>query len=136
METRRDRLIRLRGNRSHEEIAAWLSDRLDRTIGKGTVWKWEQVDEPNIDLEVFFALAELYEIDPRQLATGEPRGKHDAPPNLLSLVDDYTSIDVDVRAPMRALIAKLAEHANNRAPPRKARDKNKTKQRPTVLETE
>jgi transcriptional regulator with XRE-family HTH domain len=125
METRRERLIRLRGGRSHEEIGAALSQSLGRKIGKGTVWKWEQSDDPNIDLEVFFALADFYEVDARELATGEPPRDGDVPPNMLALIADYSVIDEETRGPIRALIRALADRAGDKPPPRKVRNKNK-----------
>lgn len=58
---------------SHAQVGIELAKKLrrPRPIGKGTVWKWEQSDSPDIELDVFFALADLYGVDARELAIGK-----------------------------------------------------------------
>lgn len=101
------RLKELRGARSHQEVATALSKALRRTIGKGTVWKWEKVDSPNIELDVFFALADFYEIDPRELAIGKKSKNAALPLRRQNLILAYGRLPADARTHIRGLIEAL-----------------------------
>ncbi len=86
---------------------------------KANLSKIESKPKSRVSLDVFFALAKFYEIDARELATGEAQSKSDVPPSMLALINDYSAIDMEVRGPIRTLIGKLAEQANEKRPTKK-----------------
>lgn len=109
------------------EEKGWTLQQLGKKCGvtKATVSKWEshKLGTPDIELHVFFKLAKALELDASELATGVSPDDDAVAPNMRSLIDDYEAIDLELRRPLRVLIQKLAEHANNKPTPRKARDK-------------
>jgi transcriptional regulator with XRE-family HTH domain len=118
--TRGKRLKDLREARglSHAEVGKELGRLLKRKpIGKGTVWKWEKTAAPDIELDVFFALAELYEVDPRELATGKKATRYnqtDLLPSRFALISAYGRLPSEIRAPIRAMIETLDTMLNPR----------------------
>jgi transcriptional regulator with XRE-family HTH domain len=111
------KLKELRGARRLEDVA--------KEVGttKANLSKIESKPKTRLDLKVFFALARYYEVDPRELATGESKIIDEIPPSMLALIDDYAAIDLELRGPIRILIGKLADQAKEKSSPRKARDK-------------
>lgn len=113
------RLRKTRYDRDKKWTLEWVAGEVGTT--KANLSKIESKPSTRIELSVFFALADLYEVDPRQLATGE---QPESPaPNMIPFIECYLSIDTDVRAPIRALIEKLAELAHSKQAPRKERSK-------------
>lgn len=113
METRGQRLKGLRTARkmSQSQLAEELG------VTKANVSKWESRASPNIDLDVFFALAKFFDIDPRELAIGEattPSPTPDIPPRRLSLIRLYGTLPDELRMPIRSLIETLATAGNER----------------------
>lgn len=113
METydRGKRLKDLREERglTHAEVGAALTKLLHRRkkIGKGTVWKWEKSKSPNMELDVFFALADLYDIDPRDLAIGKTDQEDPLPPRRKALINAYGRLPDEHRGAMRLIIETL-----------------------------
>lgn len=121
------------------EAKGWSLEELGSRIGvkKATVSKWEnhKNGKPDIELDVFFDLARVLELDARELATGMPPDPSDVAPNMRALVDDFEVIDTEVRGPIRALISTLAEQVRAAGKqPRKARDKTKVRARLVAVE--
>lgn len=113
METRGERLKRLRLDRklSQEKLAEAIG------VTKANVSKWESRASPNIDLDVFFALAKFFEIDPQELATGHAsKGgpPPDLPPKRLALIRAYGELPDELRMPIRSLIETLQTARNER----------------------
>lgn len=113
METRGDRLKRLREDRNLTQT------QLAKAIGvtKANVSKWEARAAPNIDLDVFFALAKFFDIDPQELATGHPLVPlkwPDIPARRLALIRAYGGLPEELRMPIRSLIETLAVAGNER----------------------
>lgn len=83
--------------------------------GKAAVSKWEKDAHINIELDTFFKLADVLEIDPRELLTGEAAAhKPDLPPHRLALIQAYGRLPSDVRMPIRAMIQTLDLAATER----------------------
>ena len=117
--TRGERIKALREKRgdSQTQVGAAVAKLLRRkAIGKGTVSKWEN-DSSDIELEVFFALADYLEVDPRELATGKKSVRYnsmDLPPSRFALISAYGRLPEDLRAPIRAMIESLDTTLNPR----------------------
>lgn len=110
METRSARLRRLRMAKKMSLQA--VGDVVG--VEKATVSKWEnhKAGTPEIDLAVFFKLADLYNIDARELATGKPSARPALPPQRHALITAYGALRPEVRAPIRQLIETLATASN------------------------
>lgn len=107
METRGERLKRLRNDKglSQQKLAELVK------VTKANVSKWESKASPNIDLDVFFALAALFDIDPVELATGKsakPIKHPDIPQRRLDLIRAYGRLPEELRFPIRSMIETLA----------------------------
>jgi transcriptional regulator with XRE-family HTH domain len=76
-------------------------------VTKAAVSKWERNKSPEISLEVFFKLADLYEIDPRDLAIGKKSASSALPMRRLALIQAYGRLPDEMRAHIRALIEAL-----------------------------
>lgn len=77
-------LKKLRTER-HERDPQWTQEYVARKVGttKANISKLESKPKTRVDLSVFFGLADLYGIDPRELATGaKPAKRTDGEPTL------------------------------------------------------
>lgn len=121
------RLKKLRTDRTW--TLKYVASRVGTT--KANLSKIENKPKTRINLDVFFKLCDLYEVDARTVVTGKSTNTEDVPPNMRSLINDYGAIDNELKGPVRVLISKLADLANGKPTPRKTAGK-KTKPR-TVL---
>lgn len=89
----------------------WDQPRLALEVGvtKGAVNKWEshKLGSPNIDLAIFYVLADKLGLDPRELAIGEKKKADGVPP--LShedqlLMEQISKVPVDISLPIRAMV--------------------------------
>ncbi len=79
---------------------------------KANVSKWENKPNADMNLVVFFKLADLYDVDPRELATGRRNKAPQLTPQRQSLISAYSGLPEELRAPIRALIQTLATASN------------------------
>jgi transcriptional regulator with XRE-family HTH domain len=104
-ETRGQRIKRLR------EAKKLTQPELGKKLGvtKAAVSKWEAAASPNIDLDVFFKLADEFGIDPRELATGIASMRQEAlPRHRLELMQMYGRLPPEIRADIRSLVTTLS----------------------------
>lgn len=93
----------------------YLAAKLEVT--KAAVSKWESSASPDIQLDTFFRLAKLLEVDPQELATGEAdkaTKSTDIPQRRLDLIRMYGRLPSEVRMQIRGLIETLAAAQSDR----------------------
>jgi transcriptional regulator with XRE-family HTH domain len=104
-----DRLKALRLER-YERDTKWTQEHVAKSVGttKANISKLESKGKPGrIDLVVFFKLADLYDIDPRELATGKRVNAPVVDKRGLSLLRALDSLHPDIKLNLEMLVHTL-----------------------------
>jgi transcriptional regulator with XRE-family HTH domain len=133
VETRYDRGARIKELREAKKLTQnELGERCG--VGKATVSKWEHQEQPNIELEVFFKLADALDIDPRELATGhiDERPKVRLSPASMAAARGLERLHPDLKLNLEMLIQTLVTSASETYHSWSTKERAKAKHRDTV----
>jgi transcriptional regulator with XRE-family HTH domain len=133
VETPYDRGARIKELREAKKLTqAKLGEKVG--VGKATVSKWEKLGDPNIELLVFFKLADALDIEPRELATGraDERPKMKLSPASQAAAKGLERLHPDLKLNLEMLIQTLVTSASENYHAWSTKERTRAKHRDTV----